>query len=63
MITPSTFKRVAIGTTFVSNKHLSKGEKFRKISKGRAVHINSVTGRGNTAQPVEFSQSHAVLVQ
>lgn len=59
---PSTFKRVTIGHCFISNKNGTKGEKFRKVANKMAVHINPETGRGNTANPVAFSHSHAVLV-
>ena len=61
MNNPSTFKRVAIGSYFISNKNGTKGQKFRKASNKAAIHINPETGRGNTANPVSFTASHAVL--
>jgi len=62
MNTHSTFKRLAVGDTFISNKTGDdKGSKYRKHDKHHAILINPATGRGNTAQPVKLSASHAVL--
>jgi hypothetical protein len=61
MKNPSTFKRVAIGENFTSNQNGSTGTVYRKFSEKEAVRLLP-TGRGDTANKVRFSRSHAVLV-
>ena len=58
----TTFKRLSVGDNFISNCKASglNGTKFRKASNTQAVKINE-NGRGDTANPVTFTRSHAVL--
>ncbi len=64
---PSTFKRLAIGQTFVSLHPDSKGRTFRKVSQSGAFAIVPATdklrpNRGQTHGQVRFARSTAVTV-
>jgi hypothetical protein len=60
----TTFKRLSIGDKFISNCLTSgfRGAKFRKHNKNQGIRINE-NGRGDTANPVTFSRSHAVVTE
>jgi len=54
----TSFKRLEIGTTFVSQTGESNGCKFRKVSKDGAFRLKE-SGRGETNAKVPFTRSHA----
>ncbi len=62
MNTPTSFKRVAIGDTFISQHPDTKGQTFRKASQKGAFKIKAgeFAGRGETHKQVAFARSTAV---
>ena len=56
----TSFKRLEIGTTFVSQSGDSQGSRFRKVSKSGAFRMKD-NGRGETHAEVSFTRSHAVI--